>query len=215
MMRAVRVAQPASTVFRSVRTRSDSPRPRWCSRPGDGRRYPGSNRRPRSQTGRPDATTPRLPVVRRTTSLPLSRTVGCPPVRFHARDPGSSRPPHRYRCVRLPVRTGPPPTRTGPLRAGGERPDPVALLAPGDLRVTPTVLPAWTPRLPTGRRHLPRPKPVAARRRPRRVGDGQRERCLIRAVSSWTWSYTRRRSDISLRTFFSAYMTVVWSRPNA
>lgn len=40
------------------------------------------------------------------------------------------------------------------------------------------------------------------------------ERCLIRAVSSWTWSYTLRRSVISLRIFLSAYMTVVWSRPN-
>ena len=35
------------------------------------------------------------------------------------------------------------------------------------------------------------------------------ERCLIRAVSSWTWSYTFRRSVISLRIFLSAYMTVV------
>jgi hypothetical protein len=40
------------------------------------------------------------------------------------------------------------------------------------------------------------------------------ERCLMRAVSSWTWSYTFRRSVISLRIFLSAYMTVVWSRPN-
>lgn len=35
------------------------------------------------------------------------------------------------------------------------------------------------------------------------------ERCLMRAVSSWTWSYTLRRSVISLRIFLSAYMTVV------
>ena len=34
----------------------------------------------------------------------------------------------------------------------------------------------------------------------------------MRAVSSWTCSYTRRRSAISLRIFLSAYMTVVWSR---
>lgn len=35
------------------------------------------------------------------------------------------------------------------------------------------------------------------------------ERCLILAVNSWTWSYTLRRSVISLRIFLSAYITVV------
>ena len=45
--------------------------------------------------------------------------------------------------------------------------------------------------------------------------DGQpTARCLMRAVSSWTWSYTLRRSAISLRILRSAYMTVVWSRSN-
>lgn len=34
-------------------------------------------------------------------------------------------------------------------------------------------------------------------------------RCLMRAVSSCTWSYTLRRSAISLRILRSAYMTVV------
>ncbi len=42
------------------------------------------------------------------------------------------------------------------------------------------------------------------------VGEDYRlDLCLIRAVSSWTWSYTFRRSVISLRIFLSAYITVV------
>ncbi len=56
--------------------------------------------------------------------------------------------------------------------------------------------------------------PRRALRRDGRSECQRLERCLIRAVSSWTWSYTLRRSVISLRIFLSAYMTVVWSRPN-
>ena len=40
-------------------------------------------------------------------------------------------------------------------------------------------------------------------------GSQLRERCLIRAVSSCTWSNVRRRSAISLRIFLSACITVV------
>lgn len=50
---------------------------------------------------------------------------------------------------------------------------------------------------------------LALRRTTANCGDYLFDRCLIRAVSSWTWSYTLRRSVISLRIFLSAYITVV------
>lgn len=55
----------------------------------------------------------------------------------------------------------------------------------------------------------PRWDSVPSSRSPSVFGGYRLERCLIRAVSSCTWSYTLRRSVISLRIFLSAYITVV------